>query len=196
MMPEDIVGCVLAGGQSTRMGQDKALLTLGGVPMIGRAVALLRSVFREVIVASDRREAYAFLDVPIVPDIVKQCGPLGGIHAALKFTHADAVFVLACDMPFVPAELVRSITHAGTNSTAAVPVMEGRVHPLCGVYPRSTLPAIEQALKTGRYALVNVLEELQATLIPLTPELPFYAPHILDNLNRAEDLERALFIAN
>lgn len=196
MIGRQIVGCVLAGGQSRRMGRDKALIEIGGVPLIKHAAAMLSAVFPDVVVASDRREEYSFLDLPIIPDIRKNCGPLGGIHAALTQTKADSLFVLACDMPFVSPELIRHVVANASRAAVAVPVMDGRAQPLCGLYARAVLPAIELALDNGMYKLLHLLEEVKATLIPITPELSFSAPHILDNLNSVADLERALFIAN
>lgn len=187
----DIVGCVLAGGKSSRMGSDKALLELDGVPMIARATATLRAVFSAVVIASDRRAEYEFLDAPILPDVLKNCGPLGGIHAALLLTKAEQLFVLATDMPFVSPEVIRHIV-ANADSHATIPMLEGRVQPLCALYKRSCLPVIERALYEKRFAVHDVLEELNPTFVALTPRLAFYSPNLLDNLNAPRDIERAL----
>jgi molybdopterin-guanine dinucleotide biosynthesis protein A len=178
------------------MGRDKALIEIRGAPLIKHAAATLSAVFPDVIIASDRSEEYSFLHLPIVPDIRKNCGPLGGIHAALTETKADSLFVLACDMPFVSPELIRHVVANASCAAVAVPVMDGRVQPLCGLYARPVLPVIEHALDNGMYKLLHLLEEVKATLIPIAPDLSFSAPHILDNLNSVADLERALFIAN
>jgi molybdenum cofactor guanylyltransferase len=188
----EIVGCVLAGGNSSRMGRDKSLLTFGGVSLIDRAVGVMREVFPTVVVASDRGNEYEFLRVPILPDIKKNRGPLGGIHAALVQTETDYLFVLACDMPFVSAELIRHVIGAESAANATVPTMNGRVQPLCGLYSRMCLPIIERSLNNGIYKLQSVLEELKPAFVPLTPDLPFFAPNLLDNLNAPADVEQAL----
>jgi molybdenum cofactor guanylyltransferase len=192
MMREDgIVGCILAGGKSSRMGSDKSLLMIDGASLIERVVAVLRDVFAAVVVASDRTDEYKFLGLPILPDIRKNCGPLGGIHAAFMQTEADRLFVLACDMPFVSAELIQHVVSADSGANAAVPTMDGRLQPLCGLYSRMCLPIIERSLNNGTYKLRSVLAELTPTIVPLTPDLSFFAPHLLDNLNEPDDAEQA-----
>jgi molybdenum cofactor guanylyltransferase len=191
MGDKGIVGCILAGGRSSRMGTDKSLLAFGGVSLIDRAVRVIREVFPTVVVASDRGNEYESLRVPILPDIKKNCGPLGGIHAALVQTEADSLFVLACDMPFVSTELIRHIVDAASGANATVPTMNGRLQPLCGLYSRRCLPIIEQSLNNGIYKLQRVLEELEPTIVPLTPDLSFFASNLLDNLNTPADVEQA-----
>lgn len=186
-----IVGCILAGGKSSRMRKDKSLLTIGGVSLIDRAVAVMREVFPVVIVASDRRKEYEFLRVPILPDIKKNCGPLGGIHAAFAQTDADYLFVLACDMPFISADLIWYVITQKADADAIVPMMNGRIQPLCALYSRTGSPTIEQLLNRGDYALMNMLTKLNHMIVQITPDLSFYAPHLLDNLNEGSDVERA-----
>ncbi|MBX2991064.1 MAG: molybdenum cofactor guanylyltransferase [Bacteroidetes bacterium] len=186
-----LVGCVLAGGKSTRMGSDKALLKFGSVTLIERSVAVLKSVFPSVVISSDRVAELDFPGIPVLPDIRKDCGPLGGIHAALTHTKADCLFVLACDMPFVSPDLIRYLISSDPDADAVVPSSGGRVHPLCGLYSRNGLPAIERALERGSYKLQDVLGELKTAFVPITSDLPFYRSYLLDNLNSVEDVERA-----
>lgn len=186
-----IVGCVLAGGKSTRMGSDKALLKVGGVTLIERSVTLLTEMFPSVVISSDRGAEFEFLGIPVLPDIRKDCGPLGGIHAVLTQTHADSLFVLACDMPFVSTDLIRYVISSRPDANAVVPSLAGRVHPLCGLYSRNGLSAIERALYQGKYKLQDVLREVKAAVVPITSDLPFYKPYLLDNLNTIEDVEHA-----
>ena len=187
-----IVGCVLAGGKSSRMGSDKSLLQFDGTPLVSRAVTTMREVFKDVVVISDKRDEYAFLDVPVLPDIKKECGPLGGIHAAFVHTGADSLFVLACDMPFVSSELIRYVVNAGSGAKAAVPKMNGRLQPLCGLYSRRSLPIIEQSLDSKSYRIQMVLAKLGPTVITIQQDLPFHASNLLDNLNTPDQINQAL----
>lgn len=186
-----IVGCVLAGGKSTRMGSDKALLKVGGVTLIERSVTLLTEMFPSVVISSDRGAEFEFLGIPVLPDIRKDCGPLGGIHAVLTQTHADSLFVLACDMPFVSSDLIHYIIDMHADRDATIPSLGGGVHPLCGVYSRTGLPMIEKFLDVGEYKLRHVLEKLNSAIIPLSRNLPFYSSHLFDNINCPDDLLRA-----
>jgi molybdopterin-guanine dinucleotide biosynthesis protein A len=186
-----IVGCILAGGKSSRMGSDKSLLPLAGVPLIERIALVMREVFESVVVVSDRRDEYKFLGLSILQDIKKDSGPLGGIHAALVQTKADHLFVVACDMPFVSAELIRHVVSAESGANATVPTMNGQLQPLCGLYSRTCLAIVERSLNNETYKLQSVLEELQPTIVPLTPGMQLYAPNLLDNLNTPAEAEQA-----
>jgi molybdopterin-guanine dinucleotide biosynthesis protein A len=188
---DEVVGCILAGGKSSRMGSDKCFLMFDGLSLIERAVNLLGAVFPTVVVLSGKQRELAFLGVPILPDIKKECGPLGGIHAAFVHTGAARLFVLACDMSFVSADLIRHIV-ACERSSATIPTMNGRVQPLCALYARDCLPAIERALEEKRFKVRDVLDDLHPTLVALTPDLSFFSPDLLDNLNEPHDVERAL----
>jgi molybdopterin-guanine dinucleotide biosynthesis protein A len=195
MIPDEkIVGCILAGGRSSRMGTDKSLLKFGGTFLIERAANVMRNVFAPVVVASDRTDAYAFLDLPILPDIKKNCGPLGGIHSAFVQTKAQLLFVLACDMPFVSADLIRFVAAQKVEADAIVPTMDGRIQPLCGLYSRTGLFIIEQLLDRGDHALMNLLTKLKHTIVQVAPDLPFYEPDMLDNFNEPADVERGKYL--
>ena len=95
----------------------------------------------------------------------------------------DEVFILPCDTPFVSEELIAYVAAFPTNAPARIAAMNGRLHPLCGVYSRACLPTIEEALAAQRYSLHEVLTRLGATVVVLSPELPFYDERLLLNVN-------------
>jgi molybdopterin-guanine dinucleotide biosynthesis protein A len=102
-------GAALAGGQSRRMGQDKAALAIGGQPLLARVVARLQMVTPQVRVIGAVERAALVPGVPVVPDLRPGCGPLGGIYTALRTTSAPYVLVVGCDMPFLNAALLRHL---------------------------------------------------------------------------------------
>jgi molybdenum cofactor guanylyltransferase len=178
---------ILAGGKSSRMGTNKALLLLDGKPLIARVAATARSVFGHVIVAADDSPAYSFLGLDCVGDVFRNCGPLGGIHAALVNTLEPALFVVSCDMPFVSRELLQYILAHHASAPAKVPVMDGRVHPLCGWYSRSILPALVKRLEENRLRVMEFVDEIGASRVPISSDLPFYNNDLFVNLNAPED---------
>src|SRR6266849_10776941 len=101
----DVGAFILAGGKSTRMGTDKAFVTLDGRTLLARALDLARSVTSEVRIVGSAEKFAAF--GPVVEDVFRECGPLGGIHAGLRSSPAELNLVLAVDLPFVSAELFR-----------------------------------------------------------------------------------------
>lgn len=193
-----ILGAVLAGGRSRRLGRDKALLEYRGEPLVLRAARVLKQVFSRVVVVSPLRESYSRLDLDLVEDIVPDAGPLGGLHAALVDGDGRNVFILACDHPFVEAPLVRYVTtlhskpgEEGGRSRAAkaqVAQWKDRLYPLCGLYSAECREPIGERLSRGELRVHDFLRSIETRAVAITEELPFYHPGALVNLNRPEDL--------
>ncbi|HWQ76077.1 MAG TPA: molybdenum cofactor guanylyltransferase [Syntrophomonas sp.] len=187
-------GIILAGGRSSRMGRDKTLMPVEAETMIERTVRELRQVTGEIIIASNQNEKYNLPDTLEVPDIFPGHGPLGGIHAGLKASHYPYAFVVAGDMPLFTADLAAYfLTRAQAGFDVVAPQISGSWEPLCAVYARSCLPAIERHLAAGIrqvfqfYKEVRVLkiDEQELDAIGKTGE-SFY------NLNTPEDYQALL----
>lgn len=197
---EGVLGAVLAGGASRRMGQDKALLEVGGQTLIGRAVAVLEAVLGEVVIVAPQQQRYGDLGVEVVPDCRPGQGPIGGIHTALVHGAGRAVFVLACDMPYVTSELVRWISgsRVGTQGRAVAGVPAEGAHvrvvrdrhgpqPLCGLYSCGCLPTVERALNREALSALELLEHLETAYLDLDPGAVWYSPRLLTNVNSPQD---------
>jgi molybdenum cofactor guanylyltransferase len=182
-----IVGALLAGGKSTRMGREKALLPLNGLPMIQHIAELLSSVFQDVIIVGDKAESLEFLKLPIISDVFHECGPLGGIHAALLRSKPRSSFVVPCDTPSVSRELIEYLLDFEAATETKIASINGLPEPLCGVYSSDCLPTIERNLQNGKLSVLNSLADIGHTIVPITPDLPFYNPSLLRNVNRPED---------
>lgn len=181
-MTGDRAGWVLAGGKSSRMGSDKALLNLSGTPLIARLAALAAAVCGPVSIVGDPAK-YGSLGFPVVADRFTGMGPVAGIEAALGSTTADWNLILACDMPSLNAETLESLfTGEGDCSIPQYP--DGKVEPLCAVYHRCCHPHIRAALEKGTRKVTSALDGLAIRYVPVTSEDPFL------NLNTPEDLER------
>jgi len=151
---------VLAGGRSTRMGQDKALLPLAGKPLIERAVAKLRRLTPDVRILGSRAELAPF--APLVPDLHPGCGPMAGMEAALTHSSHEWSLVVPVDMPFLPAALLRRWTDAVLNQPVArisFFVVDQIPQPALCLLHREILPFISASLQQGSYKLAPVLEE-------------------------------------
>lgn len=198
-MSEGVLGAVLAGGESRRMGRDKALLKLDdGKTMVGRAVGVLEAVLDEVIVVAPRRRQYSDLEVPRIADLRPGLGPLGGLHAALVHASGRSVFVLACDLPRVTADLVRWVLDAGAlgdieeyrGSGGMARVVRDRhgPQPLCGLYSGACLPVVERALDQRRLSARGLLENLKTDYLDLDSGASWYEPRLLANANTPQDV--------
>jgi molybdopterin-guanine dinucleotide biosynthesis protein A len=159
-------GFVLAGGQSARMGRDKALLPYGSATLIEAVAGRVRAVVNPAALIGDPRK-YAHFGYPVHPDLVPGSGPLGGLHAALHLGWADWNLVVACDMPYLTGTILaalfeRAESVADPQLACVVPLTEdGEPEPLCAVYHSSCLSAVERALNEKRRKMKVLLSELQ-----------------------------------
>jgi molybdopterin-guanine dinucleotide biosynthesis protein A len=190
--PADVAAFVLAGGKSTRMSTDKAFVLLDGRTLLDRALELARSVTSEVRIVGDGAKFAAF--APVVEDIFPGCGPLGGIHAALRRSTAELNLMLAVDLPFLPPQLLEFFVTRARDSEVTVTVarLSGRLQPLCAVYRREFGDAAEQALRAGRYKIGAVIDEVRKCVVD-EEELQSrgFAVEMFRNLNTPEDLASA-----
>ena len=174
---------ILAGGNSSRMGQDKVKMTLDGQTLTERAAGFWRTCpgIESVIIAAGREEHFETLphDTVGVYDFYPGCGPLAGIHAAFVQTDAQILYVSAADMPRLDRNALLPIP----KGDAAVGTKNGRPEPLFAVYRRSALPVIEDHLRTGQRRLTALLDALDTAYYPLSAE----SGSVLDNLNTPED---------
>jgi molybdopterin-guanine dinucleotide biosynthesis protein A len=148
---------IQAGGQSSRMGQDKALMPFLGQPLIQRLIGRMQPAADEIIVTTNQPAAYAFLGLPLYPDRVPGRGALGGLYTALSAAKNPLVAVIACDMPFANPQLLRY--QAGLleaeDVDVVIPVSAAGSEPLHCLYRRATcLPAIQWALENDLWKLI------------------------------------------
>jgi len=162
---EGISGVVLVGGKSRRMGRDKALLTVGGRPLIQRVAEALREVVNEVLLVGASPERYAWLNVRVVDDLIPGGGPLGGIHTALSVARYSRCLIAACDMPFLNPHLLRYMLGEATWWDAVVPRSRGQLEPLHAVYARSCMGPIERMLEKGNLCPLDLFPRVRVRYV-------------------------------
>jgi molybdopterin-guanine dinucleotide biosynthesis protein A len=191
--------CIQAGGQSSRMGEDKALKTFLGRPLIQRVVERLSSIADELIVTTNRPDDYTFLKLPLVSDLKPGRGALGGLYTAIASVSNPIVAVVACDMPFASATLLEAGTQLMVEEGADVVIAKSEegFEPLHAVYRRETcLSAIETALEADQWKVVAWFPQVKVRV--LTPEeIRRYDPSGLAfwNVNTPEEFSKAEEIA-
>jgi len=172
-------GFVLAGGRSSRMGQDKALLLFKGRPLVEHVAGEVRGAAGNVTLVGDPSR-YTYLGYPVIEDIFAACGPLSGIHAALTHSTAEWNLVVACDMPEVTAEFLGMMLEraAGGRADVVLPAgPSGLPEPLCAAYHRRSLEAIARALASGVRKVTDGLSGLKIDIWRVTDA------HYFHNLN-------------
>ncbi|MEO6120205.1 MAG: molybdenum cofactor guanylyltransferase, partial [Terriglobales bacterium] len=146
---EPITGFIIAGGKSSRMGTEKALLTVDGKTLIDHAIAQARVICEDILIAGPKETFSAY--GRIVTDVHKDCGPLGGIHAALGRSETTLNLMIAVDTPFVTKEFLVYLAETARSADAIVtlPRTAAGLQPLCAIYRDDFLPIAEKALKDG-----------------------------------------------
>ena len=196
-----ITAFILAGGRSTRMGRDKALLHLAGRPLIEHAVAKLQRLCAQVRILTANPALAQF--APTSPDLHPGCGPIGGIHAALAATTTEWNLILPVDMPFLPLAFLSDwiASTARHPIRAAIFTVDGIPHPTLALLHRDLAPSLAASIAAGAYKLRPALEAAAAAVETnhLPPGSTFQNTPIQDpkatlwftNLNHPEDLTAA-----
>ncbi len=162
-MIEDCTALILAGGDSRRMGQDKAALVLDGQTLLDRAIATMQQIFPKLIVSV--RQPRGGVEQRQVCDEVTASGPLAGLAAALAQADTPWVFALACDMPFVSTAVVGQLARHREGCDAVVPVVGGYTQPLAAFYARSALDVMRTNLAGEDKSLRGVLNKLKVAYV-------------------------------
>ncbi|EHQ87779.1 molybdopterin-guanine dinucleotide biosynthesis protein A [Desulfosporosinus youngiae DSM 17734] len=149
-------GVLLAGGKSSRMKKEKAFLEIDGRSLAERSLEVLRNVFSEVIISSNTPERFAHFGVPIIQDEVLGRGPLEGLYQGLTAAAYDEVFFVACDMPFLKADIIRSLAKWISDYDVVVPKLKSGLHPLHAYYHRCCLPIIKKNLEAGCLKIIDL----------------------------------------
>ena len=164
MTKDNVIGAVLAGGYGRRIGCDKATVELNGRPLISYPVGALRSAGLDVTLAlRSGQEILAGLDdVSFVHDEFEGAGPLGGLHALLKWMPGEWALVVSCDQPFVRVNLLHGImSHSDCTADAVVARTAERLQPMPGLYRKTCLPFVEEALAKGEMGLRDLLHHIR-----------------------------------
>jgi len=188
----EVAAFILTGGKSTRMGVDKAFVEIGGRTLLARALDSARSVTPDVRIVGDPAKFLPY--APVVADVFRGCGPLGGIHGALRASPAELNVILAVDVPFVSPALLQYLTERARASVATVTVVHagGGWQPLCAVYRREFADAAEIALRAGRYKIDALFEPTRTQSITEQElESAGFSPKMFRNLNTPEELKAA-----
>lgn len=194
----NVSSIIFAGGLGTRLGgTKKALLEIGGRPVIDRVLDTLRPLTDEIIVV-DNDDSLAHLSgVRIVPDSETRAGVLVALASGLAAANGDLCIVVACDMPFLNGNVLRWLVDLSDNQDVVIPVTDGQMDPMHAVYRREPcLAAIEAALARNEKRMISYLKDVRVRQVT-EEELRAHDPglHSLFNVNTPEDLDLARSIA-
>jgi molybdopterin-guanine dinucleotide biosynthesis protein A len=188
----DLTAFILAGGHSRRMGRDKAFLQLGGRTMLDRAIELANTVAPIVRIVAPQEK---FLTIArTIEDVFLDCGPLGGIHAALTCTTTELNLVLAVDSPFVEADFLTYMIAQASQISALVTVPEAGkgLQPLCAVYRRDFREVAERSLKKKKNKIDALFANVETRVIAEAEITRMgFSSKMFQNLNTPEEFAKA-----
>lgn len=180
---EKISAIILAGGKSSRMGQDKGLMLLDGKPMIQHVVDAVKPIASDIVVVANNI-AYQSFGNKFYVDEIKNSGPLAGICVGLKHSETNLNIVLSCDVPFITTGMLKSLIKDFSYELDAVLFERNEeLHPLIAVYSKKCLPIFQSALENNELKLKHVLNHLIIKKIDGT----LYAEKCFNNINTQKD---------
>jgi molybdopterin-guanine dinucleotide biosynthesis protein A len=182
---------VLAGGQSSRMGQDKAWLPVGGRPVVERVVERVAPLSDDVLLIANVHAPYGRLPARLVGDVYPGKGSLGGIYTALQAARYDHCLVVACDMPFLDAGLLRYLIGLAPSYDVVVPRVEGFPETLHAIYGKRCLEPIQRRLLAGQLKIVGFFDEVRVRYVE-RDDVACFDPQFRSfmNMNTPADWER------
>lgn len=192
----DAGAIILAGGKSTRMGTNKALLKIKETPNVERILTALRPHFPHPILVTNDPDLYHFLGIKTCTDYFPGKGPLAGIHAGLSASPYEVNVSAACDMPFVSAELAKALVEKSQGYDAVIPVIGGKQQPLFAVYKKSLISVIEEKLQNDQLRMKDLLSEVNVHYVTeQCLKVEGRLERIFFNMNHPHEYEEALRLA-
>jgi molybdopterin-guanine dinucleotide biosynthesis protein A len=187
---KDCTGVILAGGENTRMPVSKAFIEVDGEEIIDRSLGIMRRLFNEVVIVTNRPEEYVYLNTQMLGDVYNVRGPMTGIFTAMLNASNPWVFVAACDMPFISRDIISyaSLKRGGDD---AVIVGSGKdAEPLFAFYSKRLTSSMEQSILSGRRGMKDFLNKKRVKYIRKS-EIKGFDPEAKSfiNLNTPEDIE-------
>lgn len=181
----------MVGGRASRLGRDKALVSVNGRTLLERAVAAVRPLAAEVLLVGPMREGLNLRDVRWVQDEKAGLGPIGGLLTALNAARFDWVLCLGCDTPFITTEILRTLIVNTGDLDASVLRCATKPEPLVAAYQRSTRDTVRRQIENGDLVMHSLLRALRVTFVDIAPQESIR----LINVNTFDDLAKAEQIA-
>ena len=188
MKQQNIAAVILAGGKNTRLNYEKSLLQIENHYFIQHQVEILREIFDEIIIVTEKEDLLKMLQhVRFAKDNFSNCGPIGGIEAAMKKYSFANYFIFACDMPFLDKDIITKmiLSHHNKNCEITIPQHRDGIEPLHAIYNRKVLGILQQSIKYGHYQVRNIFQNVKVNYQYFNAkEIKFFF-----NINTPKDLK-------
>ncbi len=189
-----VSGIILAGGKSRRMsGVNKALLNIGRESIIERVRDVVQQILPRTIIITNTPEEFAFLGLPMFPDIIPNTGSLGGLYTGLSHCQSQFGFVVACDMPFLNAGIIRAMIGLIEDYDVVIPSINGQLEPLHAIYSIRCTSFVHNMLCKGDLKILDLFSKVRTRRVS-EEFLKEFDPdfHFVMNVNNPDDLRKAI----
>ncbi len=180
-------GYILAGGNSARMGEDKGLMLIEGKAMVQYVIEKMQPLFSNLFIVSNNPE-YEKFGLEVIPDLIKNIGPAGGIYTALNHSDAKFNFIVSCDMPFITKEAIVYICRNTDESQIVLPVHQEKFEPLFGIYAKDCLKIWLELIEQKNIKLMEMAKHFKLKTIPVENN-NIFKESIFKNINTKEDFK-------
>jgi molybdopterin-guanine dinucleotide biosynthesis protein A len=184
------VSCaILAGGQSKRMGRDKATIKVGEMDLIEHVYSKVQDIFNDIFVVSSHHDSIRGISAPVFRDALPQGGSLVGIISALLYSRTPHVFVVACDMPFLDSGFIRTMINGIGNEDIIVPKTTAGYEPLHAIYSRTCLSYMLKLIDANRFKIDKIFPFLNVRAVRVEIQSSSEGVSVFTNINTEKDLE-------
>jgi molybdopterin-guanine dinucleotide biosynthesis protein A len=180
---------IIAGGKSKRFGKPKALAECCGKPLVHYPIAIAKELAVPTFIVNGQIIKYDHLGIQVIPDLIPDCGPIGGLYTALKHTSTEFVATIPVDMPLLPPEIYLTLFNHIDLGKPVVAQTTADIEPLVSIWPKSSTGYIKMCIDEKRYSLRIPIKELDATLINMEDVYPDFKETFFLNVNYQKDLE-------
>lgn len=182
-LKNNIPAYILCGGRSSRMGQDKGLVTLQEVEFILHIIKTLKNITDSALLVTQNKK-YRRFGLPVVQDVYPEKGPLGGIHAALQHTQESQILVFSCDIPLLKSYVIEELLRFKNSADIVFAKTEKQWHPLIGIYAKGLLSDVEENINQNKLRLIDFIKEHKYKAVNFKDDAAF------TNINTPEILAR------
>jgi molybdenum cofactor guanylyltransferase len=187
-----VTGVILAGGQSRRMGQDKAFLPFGKGLLIERVIEVVQQVTADVILITNTPERYRRFGLPMFSDVIAEAGSLGGIYTGLVSAKTPYSLCLGCDMPFVKPTFLRFLCRTAAEADVVIPRNAEDFQPLCAVYSQVCRDPIRHKIEVGQLKITGFFDQVRVRVIDSDLLTRYDPPDVMFfNANTPEEYAKA-----
>ncbi len=186
-----IGGIILAGGKSSRMGQNKAMMKIADKHLIEYVYDIINKFTNQIIISSNNDE-YSFLSCKTVPDLYQNIGPVAGIFSCLKKAKYEKNIVMSCDTPFVSEKIIKEIIQKSSNYDVTIVRNGDFIEPLIGVYNKSIINIFEKAILEKNYSIRRVIKQSNINIIDLQEDNLVDFQKSFFNINNQKEFLKAI----